>query len=226
MRSLFWGIVCLFVCFNTKAQQQQQFPDSLDKKKLILAISTQTAIYAAGLSYLSFVWYKDQEMVPIHFYNDNAGYLQVDKCGHALTAYKESYIAYYSLRNAGVSRRKSLIYGGAVGFVMQAPIEILDGIYPGWGFSWGDMIANAAGSALFVGQELLWQEQIVKLKMSYQRSSYARAVPELLGNNQLESFLYDYNGHTYWLSFPVNKIVHHERIPKWLNLAIGYSANG
>jgi len=59
-----------------------------------------------------------------------------------------------------------LIYGGMLGFMLQAPIEILDGMYEGWGFSWGDMAANAAGSGLVIGQELLFNEQVVKYKFS------------------------------------------------------------
>jgi hypothetical protein len=36
----------------------------------------------------------------------------------------------------------------------------------------------------------------------------------------------DYNAHTYWLSIGLNKLIRHEKIPPWLNLAVGYSANG
>ena len=62
--------------------------------------------------------------------------------------------------------------------------------------------------------------------MSYQRSPYADVSPKLLGYNQLESFFYDYNGHTYWLSANLNKIIPYKHIPNWLNIAFGYSANG
>jgi hypothetical protein len=47
----------------------------------------------------------------------------------------KSYIGYHWLRSAGVFRNKALIYGGSLGFVLQAPIEIFDGLYEGWGFS-------------------------------------------------------------------------------------------
>jgi hypothetical protein len=81
-------------------------------------------------------------MVPFHFFNDNKGYLQVDKFGHAFGAYFESYIGYHWLRKSGVSKSKGLVYGATLGFILQSPIEIMDGIHEGWGFSWGDMAAK------------------------------------------------------------------------------------
>ena len=218
-------LLFILISLSTKAQTEH-FPDTINKKKLAGIIVTESVFYVAGVSYLSFWWYKDDPIVPFEFFNDNAGYLQMDKFGHALTAYKESYLGYYSLRRAGVSRNKALYFGGPLGLFLQTPIEVLDGMFPGWGFSWGDMIANASGSLLLVAQELAWKDQIIKLKMSYQRSQYADLSPKMLGNNQLESFFYDYNGHTYWLSANLNKIVPIKQIPNWLNISFGYSANG
>lgn len=51
----------------------------------------------------------------------------------------------------------------------------------------------------------------------------AEIKPWYLGENQFESFFYDYNGHTYWLSANLNKIVRHKKIPNWINLALGCS---
>src|SRR5690606_12332168 len=93
------------------------YPDSLNKKRLYLVAGTGFGVYAAGLSYLSFVWYKDHERVPFHYYNDSKGYLQMDKAGHAYSAYWESYAAYHALRWAGLSKKKALIFGGPVGLV-------------------------------------------------------------------------------------------------------------
>ena len=203
--------------------QIQQFPDSINWKKVNALIAVESAFYVGGLSYLQYIWYADKERVPFHYYNDNKGWLQMDKYGHALTAYKESFTGYYGLRRAGVKKKKALIYGGPLGFFLQAPIEVFDGLYEGWGFSWGDMWANTAGSALLVGQELVYNDQIVKLKMSYQRSKMADLKPWYLGENQLQSFFYDYNGHTYWLSANLNRIVQNKKIPDWVNVAIGCS---
>lgn len=200
-------------------------PDSIDRKRLNRTIATGVGIYAAGLSFLSFVWYKDQERVPIHFYDDSKGYLQMDKWGHAYVAYWQSYAAYNALRRAGLDKRSALIWGGPMGFVFQAPIEVFDGLYDGWGFSWYDIGANAFGSALFSVQQALFDEQPVLMKFSYSPSIYPD-YHHILGTTALENFVLDYNAHTYWLSINLKAVSGISAIPPWLNFAIGYSANG
>lgn len=199
---------------------------AINQKTLAAAIIVPSSVYVGGISFLSFIWYKDHERVPFHFYNDNAGYLQMDKMGHAFGAYVESYACYSWLRKAGVSKNKALLYGGSAGFIMQLPIEIFDGLYQGWGFSWGDVIANTAGSALMVGQELLFDEQVIRHKMSFSKSEYFDQANGYLGNNVFDSFFYDYNSHTHWFSVNANRIFVNDVLPPWLNLSLGYSANG
>jgi hypothetical protein len=198
----------------------------INRKKLWTAIGTETAFYLGGMAYLQYVWYKDHERVEFHYYNDNKGWLQVDKFGHAYGAYLESYIGYHWLRNAGVKRNKALIFGGSLGLLLQTPIEIFDGLYEGYGFSKGDMIANAAGSALVVGNELLFREQLIRYKFSYWESDYAARSNGYLGHDHVERIFYDYNGHTYWLSAPLKRITSIHKLPPWLCVAAGYSANG
>ena len=123
--------LCLHLLFLEGIAQPafiDHYPDTLNKKRLTTIIISEVSTYAAGLSFLSFYWYRDKELVPFHFYNDLKGYLQVDKLGHAYTAYHESYSAYYALRWAGVDKRKALIFGAPIGFLFQAPIEIYDGL--------------------------------------------------------------------------------------------------
>ena len=203
----------------------KSYPDTLNNKRLFAAIGTASVTYVGGLSYLGFMWYKDHERVPFHNYNDLPGYLQMDKFGHAFGAYRESYAAYYALRWAGVDKKRALIYGGPIGLLFQTPIEVFDGLYEGWGFSWTDMAANTFGSLLFITQEALFDEQICLMKFSYSPSIYPQ-YHRILGETPMEQFIYDYNGHTHWLSFGINRITGIDYIPKWLNLAIGYSANG
>lgn len=217
------------MCFTLSGQAQIQFtqsyPDTLDKKRLRTVVAVQTAAYVGGLTFLGSIWYKDHERVPFHFYNDSKGYLQMDKAGHAFGAYRESFASYYALRWAGVDKKKALLYGGPAGLLFQTPIEIFDGMYEGWGFSWSDMAANTFGSLLFISQEAFFDEQVVLMKFSYSPSGYPK-YHSILGETQLESFFLDYNAHTHWLSANLNSITGIERIPKWLNIAFGYSGNG
>ena len=219
-------LFCFFAIPHLAAAQPRSYPDTLHPARLRTVIMAESAFYVAGLSYLQFVWYRNHERVPFHWYNDNRGWLQLDKAGHAYAAYFESAIGYHALRWAGVSRRKSLWYGGMLGVVLQTPIEVFDGLYEGYGFSWGDMAANAAGSLLFAGQQALWDEQRVRMKFSYAPSPYAQYRPWVLGETHGQRLFQDYNGHTYWLSLNFNSVAPQWGLPPWLNVALGYSGNG
>jgi hypothetical protein len=190
------------------------------------ALALTTGYYALSMYVLGETWYKDRDRAPFHFYNDNQGFLQVDKFGHIFGSYVYSYIGYHFLKNSGFTRSESLYFGATLGFVLMFPIEIMDGIHEGYGFSWGDIGANTLGSALVLGQDLLFKEQIVKYKFSYWQSDYSEKANGYLGKTTMERMLKDYNGHTYWLSMPINKILNYKEIPPWLNIAVGYGANG
>ena len=165
---LLWGRVDVY------AQRiQRNYPDTLNTQKLVWTAGITGLTYAGGMSFLGWVWYSDVPRVPFHWYNDNAGYLQMDKMGHAYAAYGQSLLGYQAFRRAGVKRNAAIWWGGSLGFFMQLPIEIFDGLYQGWGFSWGDVLANTAGSALVMGQEYVFDRQLMRFKFSFWRSTYA-----------------------------------------------------
>ena len=202
-----------------------QDTSSLKKGRLAGVATTASALYVGSMAYLQYIWYKDHDRVPFEFYDDLGGYNQIDKFGHIYGSYLESYIGFHSFLWAGVSRKKAIIYGGSLGFIMQLPIEIWDGMYEGWGFSWSDVGANTLGSLLVIGQELAFHEQVVKYKFTFSHSPYAPQANGYLGNGFDELF-YDYNGHTYWFSTGINRLIKNDIIPDWANFAVGYSAGG
>ena len=201
-------------------------PSSINKKKLFTTIGCEAAICAAGAIYLDKVWYKPYHRVPFHFHNDNKGYLQMDKAGHAFATYFESYTSYHLLRNAGVKKGPALLYGGTFGLIFQTPIEIFDGLYDWWGASWGDLVANTSGWLFFMGQELLLDDQVVKFKWSSIKSSNPVTADGDLPKNSIDQYVFDYNGQSYWLSMPLNRIFPRSTIPPWLCVSAGYGANG
>lgn len=222
----YYKMLLVFFLFCAVQNVSAQTLDTLNKKRLRTVVALESGFYLTGNAYLQYVWYKDHKRVPFHFYNDNKGYLQMDKCGHAFSAYHYSRLGYQALRWAGVNQKKALIYGGPLGLFLQTPIEIFDGLYEGYGFSKGDMIANTFGSALFTVQQAVWNDQTVKMKFSYAPSAYSKYNPYGLGATPLESFFMDYNGHTYWLSANAKRITGIKKLPEWMNIAIGHSANG
>ncbi len=222
-----WIVLFQFIVFNVFGQLQNNVPDSVNKQRLNTVIYTGAGLYTATLGVLYFAWYKDSDLTGFHWFNDNQAWLQVDKVGHATTAYIISNYAFWSLRWADVDNNRSAIYGGLMGFTAMTVIEILDGFSSDWGASPGDLLANTTGSLLFTGQQLLWKEQRIRLKFSYHPTEYAKYRPDLLGENGLQRILKDYNGQTYWLSANIKSFLPKEsRFPDWINVAVGYGAKG
>jgi hypothetical protein len=179
-----------------------------------------------ALAGLSLAWYKDYPKTNFHFKNDNNDWMQMDKVGHLFSAYHLSRLNAGMLGWAGCDEQSRLIYGAGSGFLFLTAVEVMDGYSAEWGASWGDVVSNAVGSGLFVTQELLWQEQRIIPKFSFHTTSYARLRPELLGDRVVEQILKDYNGQTYWLSVNVRSFLKKSSIPKWINVAAGYGADG
>ena len=143
--------------------------------------------------------------------------------GHFYNAYQISHIGVKALRNTGLSKNKSYLWGGMLGFLVLTPIEVLDGFSAEYGASWGDLIANFSGSALLTSQYLLWDEIKIHPKYSFLPNDIAKERPEVLGSGFQEEIIKNYNGMTFWLSFDVHGLAQKpNHFPKWLNIAIGY----
>lgn len=226
-KNIFIGIV-LLVTFCTKAQEISflKKSDTLNKKRRNSVIITESVLASGTLIALNELWYKDYARGSFKFKNDNTEWQQMDKVGHFMTSYYLGKIGMEVLDWSGVSKKNQLIYGATLGFSFLTAVEILDGFSKEWGASTGDILANAAGTSLLIGQELLWQEQRITVKYSFNQSKYAALRPSALGKNFLEQTLKDYNGQTYWLSANIWSFYKQSEIPKWLNIAVGYGAEG
>ncbi len=200
--------------------------DTLNKPRRNAVIISEASLATLTLIGLNELWYKDFPRSKFHTVNDSNTWLQMDKFGHVMTSYYLGKLGADVLNWSGVSKKNQLIYGSTLGFTFLTAVEIFDGYSKEWGFSWSDIASNAVGTGLYVGQELLWEEQRIVLKYSFHRTKYAKQRPDKLGENFLQEALKDYNGQTYWLSVNINSFVKDSKIPKWLNLAIGYGADG
>ena len=210
--------ICLLsqISFGQKADSTRAFH---------IALATEIVLYSTTMYALNDLWYKDYPKSSFHWINDNSNWLQMDKVGHATTAYQVGMLGKDLMEWGGVSEKKALWYGGLYGTFFLTTVETLDGFSKEWGASWGDLIANTSGTFVFIGQELVWKEQRIQIKYSFKASKYAKHRPDLLGSNFLQQSLKDYNGHVYWLSFNINSFKK-TSLPDWLNVAIGYGADG
>lgn len=218
----------IYVCsFSQSAFNSFLKPsDSLNVKRRNAVIIHEAAISGVTLLALNQLWYADFERSKFKTINDNNEWLQMDKLGHVFSSYQIGRHGAQLLNWSGVSKKKQLIYGATLGFGFLSLVEVLDGYSSEWGFSWGDFAANAAGTGLYIGQELLWNEQRIALKYAFHQTQYAKMRPNKLGKNSLEQVLKDYNGQTYWLSANLHSFVKEAKVPKWLNIAFGYGGDG
>jgi len=222
-------ILCMAVYSQDSASYHSLRTDTagIHKGRLIGVLSVQGGLYLGSLSGLYFLWYKNYPQSAFHFFNDGDEWLQMDKCGHMTTAYYISMIGNWSYRWAGLNRKQSAWYGGLLATAYMLNIEILDSFSSEWGFSLGDFTANTLGAAMFVSQQLIWDEQRFRLKFSFHQTTYPVYRPELLGSNFISQILKDYNGQSYWLSGNISTFLPKgSRFPKWLNIAFGYGAGG
>ena len=200
--------------------------DSLNKKRQNSVFVTEAVLASGALIGLNQLWYADYPKSDFHFINDNSEWMQMDKLGHLYTCYHVGRFGAEALNWSGASKKNQLIYGASLGFVFMTAVEVMDGFSAEWGASMGDVIANASGTALYVSQELIWNEQRIIPKFSYHKTEYSNYRPDLLGSTAQEQILKDYNGQTYWFSVNLYSFTKKSKIPKWLNFAFGYGAEG
>jgi hypothetical protein len=197
------------------------------KARLTTVSVTASALYAGTVTGLYFLWYADYPKSSFHFFNDCGQWLSMDKAGHIVTSYWVGRIGHESLRWSGVDRKKAIWYGGTWGLAYLTAVEIFDGFSAEWGASGGDMAANTLGTAIFIGQQLIWDDQPFTFKYSFHPTEYADYRPDLLGENFIQQMLKDYNGQTYWLSGNISFFLPEtSRFPKWLDFSLGYSGEG
>jgi len=231
LKRLFLVLLLLIAIGNTSNSYGQKTPffknaDSLNKKRLITVSVGLPVLWAGSVAALGSVWYKDNLTSNFKIFNDWGHWLAMDKLGHATSVYYTSMVGHSLFKWSGMERKKAIALGGAYGFLYVSSFEIFDGFSTDYGFSWGDITANALGAAFYVGQEFLWDEQRFQLKWSYWPTNYASYRPEILGSNWAERIFKDYNGQTYWLSANIHSFLPEDsKFPRWLNFAVGYSIN-
>lgn len=225
-----YGLFCILITsFSYSQSKFNSFltpSDTLNKPRRNAVIISEVSLAAFTLIGLNELWYSDFERSKFQFVNDNNQWLQMDKLGHMFSSYQIGRFGAELLNWSGVKKKDQLIYGATLGFGFLTAVEVLDGFSEEWGFSWGDILANASGTGLYIGQELLWNEQRIALKFSFHKTKYADLNPDKLGNTTSEQVIKDYNGQTYWLSFNLHSFFKQSKIPKWFNIAFGFGGEG
>jgi hypothetical protein len=194
--------------------------------------SAAVGSYGLAMLGLGALWYSQEDLASFHFFDDSHQWRQMDKVGHAFSGYQTSSFLIRLYRWSGQPKGKALAWSAGLGMAMVSSIEVFDGFGESWGFSWPDIAANGLGVGLSVLNYGLWNEERLKMKIAYHRSAYATNSDfhHLFGRRPVEWWVKDYNGHTFWLSARVHSFLPEGRFkaayPRWLNLAVGYGAEG
>ena len=198
--------------------------------RLSSMIGLIAATNAVAYTYQRNVWYTENTSAfhSLEFINDWNKYQQMDKFGHFSDAYFTSDLTGKIYRWSGMSGNTSVWVGVLTGWAWMLEIELSDAFMSEWGFSWGDMLANTAGSAFYVLQQFNYDALGgIHPKFSWHKSE---AWEENRYNKDPQALIEDYEGMTFWLT--VNP--HHYFPDSWkknysewlapLGLAVGVSA--
>ncbi len=209
---------------------KHHYPIIYSSKRKWLVGGGTAALYGTSFIYLNEAWYKDYPRSSFHSFNDSKEWLQMDKIGHVWTAYTTSRATSALWKWTGVNDKTAVLLGSGSSLLYMLSIEYLDGRSAEWGWSWADVAADFAGGILYGAQELKWKDQKIAMKFSAHKKNYRPALneraEELFGKGFYERMLKDYNAQTYWLSFNINSFMKNKKLPDWLNLSIGYGADG
>lgn len=214
--------------------------DTFNRRRFWFLVGTGTSAYIGAIAGLQSVWYAQYERSRFHLFNDVGEWMQIDKTGHFISSYSSSRVVYGAMRWSGMKNKNAALFGMGVGTAFLTTVEIFDGFSSEWGFSLSDIVTNTAGCALFGVQQAVWNEQRIIPKISNMPMKYPstqvlsidgtktttvrdRAV-DLYGTSYLEIFLKDYNSLIAWISVNPKSFYKNSRLPDWLNVAVGYSA--
>lgn len=183
-----------------------------------------------ALDYQMDIWYTEETNTfhSLDFSKDWGKYQQMDKFGHFMDAYFTSDLSGKVYRWSGISGNTSVWLGALTGWLWMLEIELNDAFMADWGFSWGDMLANTAGSTFYVLQQFNYDLLGgIHPKFSWHKSD---AWKEMRYNHDPKALIEDYEGMTFWVT--VNP--HHyfpkswkKTYPEWLaplGIAFGISA--
>jgi hypothetical protein len=177
--------------------------------------------------YFKRAWWSGERAPHFFFHADwDQWFRDQDKFGHMLGGYHLARFGHAGLRAACVSQKKAVIWSAAYAAAFQLQIEIFDGMYKKYGFSYADMIANTTGQAFSVLQELHPGLRAIKPTISYHKT---RALMNMengtIQSGELRPSL-DYSGQTYWFSADMTKLLPEgtrEYWPPFLRFSVGHS---
>ena len=176
--------------------------------------------------YFKNAWWSGTRAPHFFFQSDwDQEFRDQDKFGHMFGGFHLARVGYAGLREACVGEKKAIFWSAAYAAAFQLQIEIFDGQFKKYGFSYADMIANTAGQTLAVMQEFHPRLRVIKPTFSYHKTRALTNTEAGLFPSELRPSL-DYSGQTYWFSTDVNELLPDAAKPYWpsfIRLSAGHS---
>ena len=176
--------------------------------------------------YFKKAWWSGERAPHFFFHSDwDQWFRDQDKFGHMLGGFHLARIGYAGMREACVSDKKAIAWSAAYAALFQLQIEIFDGRFKKYGFSYADMIANTTGQTLAVMQELHPSWRAIKPTFSYHKTLALRNTENGVISSELRPSL-DYSGQTYWFSADVDQLLPDAAKPYWpsfIRVSAGHS---
>ena len=172
----------------------------VDYLRLSSMLGVMAVTNTVAYMYQRKVWYTQETTVfhSLDFMTDWNKYQQMDKFGHFTDAYFTSDLSAKIYRWSGISGEGSVYYGALTGWLWMLEIEISDAFMAEWGFSWGDMAANTAGSLFFILQQFNYDALGgIQPKFSWHKS---QAWKDMRYHKDPQALIEDYEGMTFWLT--------------------------
>ena len=178
--------------------------------------------YAAGEAALVAIQAHDWWTTPttsFHVVWDPSANKNQDRLLHAAFAYHASQLGADVFRWACFSQPAATWLGAALGFALEIPKEIGDGLHQDEGFSGPDMLGGLLGAVLPAARATWGPARLVSLKVNYWPSAELRNRD---GRPQphLDT---DYAGQRYYLAVSPGALGRTAPWPPWLGVALGHS---
>ncbi len=206
------------------------------QRPVVRTTITVAGLHAGFAAWTYFAWYGNQTQSPTLIVRDEGWFGAdtyaggADKLGHFTFNYALTRGTAQLFRSAGMRQRTSLLLANGLTMLSFFVIEIKDGYHAGFGFSWGDIVANLSGN-LFATVMELWPalDRVVDLRIRYQPSAdyIRRAAGDETNLGE------DYSGMRFDLWFKGAAVdwpdTGHDgpaRLLRYVSLGIGYRAVG
>ena len=215
MRKVVTVLAVLLLCASLSRAQERK--DSATVLRVAAASLIPAGLISAIIVLNQEAFWKYAKEVPFHVSNDPPYAMHIDKFSHFFGSMAGASLMSYGYEQAGLSQETSVWLGAGLTLAPGIAIEMEDarhGEDPEYGFSPGDLAGDIIGASIPILRYYYPVVDRFQAKLSLWPSAAYRS-------GVYKSITDDYESQYYWLCFDLPGVT---RLPAWLDLAFGFSA--